>query len=166
MKHVTIDFETHRQEVEKMKERLLVMACSGSKSRTFKSKVPARNLYIGSGWRVLNRWANTHPVQSTNLPVMVVSAEHGFIDSQTLIAPYDRKMTSERVVELIAQSDGSKQELEGLLQTDPEVFMYGSAAYADYFEQLMPSNYVWTASCDGSRGIGDQLHALKKWLGQ
>lgn len=145
--------------------KLLVMSCSQSKVATRHHQLPADSLYDGPGWRVLRRWRREHPIRSMNLPVLVLSAEYGLIPAQRMIEPYNRKMDPERAAELGYLQHYRTELLEPLLVDEPDVLLYGGKLYADCFGHYMPEDYVWRATSDGARGIGDMLGELKTWLG-
>ncbi len=147
-----------------MSGRLLIMSCSQAKVATLRDRLPARDLYDGPGWRCYRAWRRRKPVGAALLPVLVLSAEHGLIEARELVEPYDRRLDAARADELAA-CERSRALLAEALAGDPELFLFGGRAYAELLGRLMPGTYVWLASCDQrSRGIGDQLRALREWL--
>jgi hypothetical protein len=72
---------------------LILMPCSGMK---LDRPSPARDLYQGVMWQSLrsNQSVGASP------HVVVLSAQHGFVDGSTVLEPYDRKLDESRAHEL------------------------------------------------------------------
>lgn len=79
-----------------MKNRLLIMACSATKS-PHALPMPAVDRYTGPVW---GTWRAVDPGQNL-AHVTVLSAEHGWIDGCERIANYNRKLDNLRGRELI-----------------------------------------------------------------
>ncbi|ODV41490.1 hypothetical protein AWV79_35565 [Cupriavidus sp. UYMMa02A] len=75
---------------------LVLMACSGLKQDV---PAPAMDLYRGVMYQTYR--ANVKPHAQPH--VVILSARHGFIDPQGVIAPYDQRMTGTRADEILAQ---------------------------------------------------------------
>jgi len=71
------------------------MACSGAK---LDLPSPALELYRG----VMYSTYRTHLRHSAQPRLVILSALHGFLEPQAVIAPYDRRMTAPRAEEMIA----------------------------------------------------------------
>ena len=68
-------------------KRIVLVGCVAQKQS---SAAPARDLYISPLWRKRRRYA-----ESTGMPWYVLSAEHGVLDPDEVIEPYDRYMERE-----------------------------------------------------------------------
>lgn len=75
---------------------LLMLACSQSK---LSHSAPAIDLYRGVMYRTyranVQRCAEPH--------VVILSAEHGFLSADTLVAPYEKRMSTERADQMVAR---------------------------------------------------------------
>lgn len=153
--------------------RLLIMACSGAKTRQAGHSAPAIALYDGPTWRTLRAWVRRHPVQRFDLDVLALSAQYGLINAQTYIQSYDRILTAARVVEL--DTPESRRLLVRHLEACAHVpdhrlisrpLFVGGALYAALLDRLMPgwSSYDHAAAGAPNAGIGYQLEGLSRWL--
>lgn len=138
--------------------RLLVMSCSQCKRAG-----PARavDLYDGPAYKVLRK-------SRAELPVVVLSAEHGLVAASDVLAYYDRKMDEPRAREFCTDKRAKKAAklVRRVAGKPDEIFCYGGALY-----RMVVRHY---ASCGafGSRPritysegkIGEQLHQLKEFL--
>jgi hypothetical protein len=77
--------------------RALFLACSRRKTSETGS-IPAIDRYDGPCFRVLRRYLRFVP--DTQLKMWVLSSEHGLIEHDTDVSPYDRLMTLDRADEL------------------------------------------------------------------
>ena len=140
-------------------EPLLIMSCS---MRKRPGAHRARDLYDGSAYRVL-RLRAPH-----NLPLLILSAEHGLISSDEVIEFYDRKMDASRAQEL---SGGGRirdaRRLVGQLGSFDHVFCYGGILYRQVIEAYAEAGVFNAAKVEYSFGrIGEQLAQLKNFLTQ
>jgi len=69
-----------------LRGRLLLVACSARK-RAVRGPVPARDLYLGTVFRLAVRFADRHGMR-----LVILSAKYGFIDGLRRIAPYDQTL--------------------------------------------------------------------------
>ncbi|WP_244125131.1 DUF6884 domain-containing protein [Burkholderia gladioli] len=77
-------------------ERLVVLACSATK---LAHAAPAIELYRG----VMYSTYRAHVRAETAPAVMVLSARHGFVRPDTVIEPYEQRMTEARVEALLEE---------------------------------------------------------------
>ncbi|MGW6203679.1 DUF6884 domain-containing protein [Streptomyces sp. NPDC055089] len=131
---------------------MIIVSCGGSKLAT-EQPVPAGKMYTGSYHWALRRAANTltHGVRSAR--VFVLSALHGLLDLNDLIAPYDLRMgeTGSVTSEQVRQQAVDR----GIL--DADVTVLGPRSYCDISRAVWPQ---MTEPLAGARGIGDQLARL------
>jgi hypothetical protein len=73
---------------------MIMMPCSGKK---LEHVAPAGKLYTGVMWQSLRVHLRNgcHPV----MPIL--SAEYGFLHKDTIVAPYEQKMTAQRAFEMV-----------------------------------------------------------------
>jgi Family of unknown function (DUF6884) len=67
--------------------RLVLVGCVKTKVA---HAAPAKDLYDSALWRKRRRYA-----ESTGMPWAILSAEHGMVDPETILQPYDRYLGSE-----------------------------------------------------------------------
>lgn len=84
-------------EAKERAERLLILACSRRK-RCDEDPLPAIERYDGPAFRVFRRFLRERPSEAPSM--LILSAEHGLISQDTLVAAYDRSMTPARAREL------------------------------------------------------------------
>ncbi|HHA1396904.1 TPA: DUF6884 domain-containing protein [Enterobacter hormaechei subsp. xiangfangensis] len=83
---------THHQQPAKS---LIIMACSATKGREV---APAMDLYKGVMYSTFR--AN---VPATWPAIVILSARHGFIEADRVIAPYEQRMTEARAGEMVGE---------------------------------------------------------------
>ena len=81
-----------------MKRSLLIISCSGAKTEDY-GLVPAIYRYKGPIFPTLQK-AIREDYLPQNLDILIISAEHGLLKSDTPIKYYDREMCPERANEL------------------------------------------------------------------
>ncbi len=128
---------------------LVLIPCGGKKAET---PAPARDLYIGSQFKA--GWKAAHALSDR---VLILSALHGLVDPDDMVAPYDLKMgqagsvTSARLTRQAAS-------LGVLDETD--VVLLLPRAYAEVALDVWPSaEWVFRAP---RLGIGRQRAMLVK----
>ncbi|MFF7953683.1 DUF6884 domain-containing protein [Streptomyces griseorubiginosus] len=133
---------------------MIIVSCGGRKSPT-ETPVPAGEMYCGSYHAALRRAADALAIQDQNSTalVLILSALHGFVALDDLIAPYDLRMGDKGSV------TGEKLRRQavdlGILHAD--VTVLGPRAYVE------ATRAVWPRLTDvlaGARGIGEQLAKL------
>lgn len=68
---------------------LVVIPCAAAKLDT---AAAARDLYASDNFAHMLRSAQAYAADEDNAKVMILSAEHGLLDLDTVVAPYDTKM--------------------------------------------------------------------------
>ena len=143
--------------------RLLILSCSQRK-RSKPGLVPAVERYDGPAFRVLRRFLREQPDDSKHLDVFILSAAHGLISAERLIAEYNQVMTSQRAAEL---HDKVVATFANLIRTDyTELCLAMSVKYLMALEgwsALVPPRVSVTIT-DGPQGL--KLAQLKRWLWQ
>ncbi|MCU4751941.1 peroxide stress protein YaaA [Halobacteria archaeon AArc-curdl1] len=77
---------------------LLVQSCSATKEPV-EEPVQAIELYDGYFFRIIKKAQRSNRVQ-TGLDIIIISAEHGVVETDDKIGYYDRRMDTERASEL------------------------------------------------------------------
>ncbi len=131
--------------------RLLILACSRAK-RPDPSPIPALDRYDGPAFRVLRSYLRSSPAAAPD--VWVLSAEHGLMPAHTIIAPYDRRMTTARAHELQPIVEPTVSDLASGRPTCLALgWTYHRALGEAAPHALRPGG-----------GLGTQLAGLKRWL--
>lgn len=133
--------------------RLLIIACSATK-RQVSGRVPAIELYDGPAYRILR------PRMQHGLVVLIISAEHGAIDSEKLIETYDRLLTPERAAYLNRSYKLGRATMLASLPWDA-IHVHAGKTYRD---ALPMKRLIEAGATVGTGGIGQQLGQLKAWL--
>ncbi|NUX58680.1 hypothetical protein FSB65_35805 [Paraburkholderia sp. JPY418] len=100
---------------------------------------------------------------------MILSAEHGFIDSHLIIAPYERPMTRERSDAMLADLPRFNHAVWGLLAPD-EILLAGGELYRRVMRAALAyevsKGYVPATARvrETTGGIGYQRQQLGAWL--
>lgn len=144
-------------------KRLLVLACSARK-RKDAELLPAVERYDGILYRVLRRWwQNASASEKHVLDILILSAEFGLIEAQTLTPYYDRKMNPKRADELAPQAVAVLQRHTQAADYREVLLAMGSV----YLKALTPIERWLPCSTllkRTSGGIGTQAAQLRAWL--
>ena len=138
--------------------RGLLMACSDRKVP--RDECAAGEMYDGVMWRVWRNWCKGNPVDRPRL--LILSAEYGLLGSQEIIRTYNRKMTPDRISEIMPTIDANMfRGLRELYICAGELYAAPILLALDPVRQdAFRGNVIWT-----QMPIGKMMHALKEWLG-
>lgn len=147
----------------KTKDRLLIMACGGTKNDVGDREVKAIDLYAGRQFDLARKLVDK------GWNVLILSAEHGLIPSYTKIKTYDRLMDRARATEL-ANCDFTWHILKCWGQDADEIVFYGGENYHDVWDAAIDANDFAMIDEDGGkdivrivgRGCGDHFSVLKE----
>lgn len=124
-----------------------IIPCSGQKATV---AGPARDLYTGSMFRHTLAAAEN---LDDDVTVLVLSAEHGLVTLDTVLAPYERRMgqAGSVTVETVAA------QAEALGITDGDVYAFLPQKYFSVLDQAMRQHDVYVADVyEADMGIGEQ----------
>lgn len=118
---------------------LLLLACSGMK---LERPAPAMELYRG----VMYQTYRTHVRAGAAPRVVILSALHGFVSADTVLEPYDQRMTPARADQLLAEL-GTRYMLNGGAWPAElgQVFLAGGQEY----RRVMRAALCWLGDCKG-----------------
>ncbi|MEU7031640.1 DUF6884 domain-containing protein [Streptomyces sp. NPDC046275] len=131
---------------------VIIVSCGGRKSTT-EQPVPAGEMYCGSYHVALRRAADALTVHDRTARVLILSALHGFVALDDLIAPYDLRMGDDGSV----TGEKLRQQAADLGILHATVTVLGPRAYVEACRTVWPK---LTDSLAGTRGIGEQLAKL------
>lgn len=121
------------------------------------SAAPARDLYLSQLFRGLRRFAEAHADYW-----YILSAEHGVLHPDAVVAPYERTLNSMPKRERVAWAERVKRQLLEVLPKDSEVIMLAGLRYREDIEPfLRDRGYPVSVPLEGLK-IGEQLHRLKE----
>ncbi len=131
---------------------LVLVTCGAAKQPTAH---PAGQMYLGSYHRLALRAAHalTDPAA-----IRVLSASHGLLELETIIEPYDTRITDPDAItapELLAQAHA-----QGIANAQ-HVVILAAAAYSRLSLSVWPHAHVVFA---GTRGIGEQRQRLSRLI--
>jgi hypothetical protein len=139
---------------------MLILACSRRK-RPDEDLLPAVERYDGPAFRVLRRFLRDNSSKAPD--TLILSAEHGLISHDSLIAGYDRKMTAARAREL---RPFVLAELERMIasRSSPEILVFAGKHYLPALDadDTPLLRHTTTKVCAGS--LGRKLAELHDWL--
>lgn len=142
---------------------LLLMPCSG---RKLASPAPAGEIYTGVMWQSLR----ANGLGSRQM--LILSALHGLIDPQDVIAPYERQMDAQRALELQRSARQQAEFVMNRIGRSPlkRVFVAGGKLYRQVFiaiiDELRREGVIRkeTSVACTSGGIGYQRSQLGEFL--
>ena len=140
--------------------RLLVLGCSATKDHAA-GNIPAVDRYRpGAYFQML------HSMPRATWPdVVILSAEHGFLDSGTPIADYDRRMDKQRAGEMLRDAavlDGLRRITAG--QHFADILVAAGTAYRPVIEAALDRAGLAGRARFASGGIGAQRGQIGRWL--
>jgi hypothetical protein len=111
------------------RRRIILLGCVKLKRST---PAPARDLYVSPLWRKRRNYA-----ESSGVPWLILSAEHGVLDPDDLVAPYDLALTELRVAERRAWGRAVSLDLEQRLVPlcDVALEVHAGRPYVDAIEE-------------------------------
>jgi hypothetical protein len=144
-----IEYDPDYWQVEDPDNALVLIACSGMKATR---PAPAREFYAGALFQVSVRWA-----ESWSFRWMVLSALHGLIAPDTVVEPYDARLTATGTL-----ADDWVGSLRGQLLGDvTSVVVLGGQAYVDAARAAWPDLAWWAPLQElPERGYGH----YRQWL--
>jgi hypothetical protein len=141
--------------------RCLILNCSKAKIKTSK-KIRAVDIYDGPAFRVIHSFFKRRPEEQPNLDIYILSAKHGLISGDTLIAAYDETMTPQRANQLKPQVLARFRKISTSHYSEVLVLMSKNylGAMQGYEDCITPSdNWTLVTVSEGRR-----LRVLKAWL--
>ena len=140
---------------------LLLVGCSQSK-RPDDGLMPAFERYTGVNFKVLRK-AQREGYFPEMLDVLILSAEHGLLESDYPIEDYDCKMTRERALTLRSEVSSS---LDSHLNRENyrEIFINLGKTYLIAIEQSEGIRRAGQRVLYPTGGIGCKMSQMKQWL--
>ena len=128
-------------------------------SKKLPSPAPARDLYTSDWFRKARQY-----IEATGQPWFILSAEHGLLHPDTVIAPYEKTLNTMTVAERREWSNRVKNQLASQLPAADRIVVLAGQRYReflmDYLHSAVPQVDI---PLEGLR-IGEQLRWLKGHL--
>ena len=137
--------------------RLLLLGCS-QKKHPRRGTMPAFLRYEGPAYRVFRKFLREHSAEGLDL--FILSAAHGLISGDLLIADYDNRLTQERAAQLKPYIREGLTQILARERYD-EIFIGMGKDYRELIADLIPSDQPVTFA---EGGIGEKSSALYQWL--
>jgi hypothetical protein len=138
--------------------RIALVSCVKTKRP---SASPACDLYISPWFLGARRYAESH----ANV-WYILSAQHGVLQVDQLVEPYERALTRMRKSERLAWAQIVQKQLLEILPANAEVILLAGLSYRKGIESfLRQRGFVVTVPLDGLR-LGPQLRRLKELNGE
>lgn len=121
------------------------------------SAVPARDLCLSQLFLGLRRYAELHADDW-----YILSAEHGVLRPEQVVAPYERTLNTMRKPDRVAWAEKVQKQLLELLPVEAEIILLAGQRYREDIEPfLRKRGYSVSVPLQGLK-IGEQLQRLKK----
>jgi hypothetical protein len=134
--------------------RVALVSCVMQKRQ---SASPAQDLYLSQLFRGLRHYAETH----TDI-WYILSAEHGVLRPDEVVAPYERTLKTLSKAERLVWAERVERQLLELLPADAEVILLAGLRYRENIEPFLRNRgFSVTVPLEGLK-IGEQLQRLKQ----
>lgn len=139
--------------MEAKQRSLYLVSCVRKKGHR---PAPAKDLYR-STWFVLARaW-----VEREAAPWLILSAKHGVVHPDTVVAPYDETLNTMRVAARRDWADRVKLQMDEMLPDADDVVVFAGRRYREFLEEHLRVRFSSVqVPMEGLR-IGQQLRWLK-----
>lgn len=131
----------------------LVSCVSAKQARA----VPARELYISEWFKKARAFVSTQ-----KSPWFILSAEHGLVHPDTVVAPYERTLNKMSIAERKAWAERVKQQMEADLPRADRVVILAGARYREFLFPYLGARFASVELPMEGLKIGEQLHWLKE----
>ena len=137
-----------------MAQRIAIVSCVKQK-RT--SAAPARELYVSELFRGLRRYA-----EACADAWYILSAEHGLLHPDQVVAPYERTLNTMRKPERLVWASRVQRQLLEVLPASAEVILLAGARYRENLEPFLRSMGYEVSVPLAGLALGKQLQYLKE----
>ncbi len=133
----------------------LVSCVSGKRS----AQTQARNLYTSDWFLKARKY-----VESTGSPWFILSAEHGFVSPEQILAPYERTLNTMRKSERQAWAARVIDQMKTSLPVADRIVVLAGVRYREFLMDYLRERANLVEVPMKGLGIGKQLHYLTKAL--
>ena len=137
-----------------MSQRIALVSCVKQKRS---SAAPARDLYVSDLFRGLRRYAEARAGAW-----YILSAEHGLLHPDQVVAPYERTLNTMRKPERLVWASRVQRQLLEVLPASAEVILLAGARYRENLEPFLRSMGYEVSVPLAGLALGKQLQYLKE----
>ena len=134
--------------------RIFLLSCVSQKAP---HPAPARDLYVSP----LFRKARAYVLKSDSL-WFILSAEHGLLHPDDVLAPYEKTLNNMRAAERRAWAEKVRHQMETTLPDADEITIFAGQRYREYIEPWLRGRYASVQVPMRGLPIGKQL----RWLSE
>ena len=134
--------------------RIYLVSCV---SRKTPYPAPARDLYESQWFRKARAY-----VLKSGSPWFILSAEHGLVHPDDVLAPYEKTLNNMRAAERRAWAEKVQSQMEQALPDADEVVILAGKLYRERLEPWLRSRYASVRVPMRNLRIGEQLHWLSE----
>ena len=128
---------------------LYLISCVAAKTST---PSPARALYTSPWFRKARAW-----VEGQGAEYRILSAEHGLVDPDAVVAPYERTLNKMRVADRRAWAERVLGQLDALDLRGRQVIFLAGKRYREFLSPALQGQGVVVSVPMVGLGIGKQL---------
>ena len=139
--------------VKENQVRLYLVSCVGKKAHR---PVPAKDLYRSTWFMLARAW-----VEREAAPWFILSAKHGLVHPDAVIAPYDETLNTMRVAARRDWAERVKLQMDEMLPNADEVVVFAGRRYREYIEEHLRTRFKSVRVPMERLRIGEQLRWLK-----
>lgn len=133
---------------------LVLVSCTKSKRS---QPTPARDLYCSTFFDRARRW-----IERRGAHWRILSAEHGLVDPDALIAPYDRTLTNMTIAQRRRWAARILDDLAPLAKAYPGIVFLAGQRYREFLMPALEAHGIACAAPMAHLAQGEQL----AWLGR
>jgi hypothetical protein len=136
-----------------MPRRIALVSCVKAKRTT---SAAARDLYVSPLFRGLRRYAEVHADEW-----YILSAEHGLLRPDQVVAPYERTLNTMGKVDRLAWATRVERQLKDIVPTGSEVILLAGSRYRENIEPFLRERGCHVEIPLKGLKLGEQLCWLK-----
>lgn len=134
--------------------RVYLVSCVSQKTPY---PVPAKDLYVSNLFRKARAY-----VEKSGSPWFILSAEHGLVRPDQILAPYEKTLNNMGVAERRLWADRVKKQMELMLPDADEIAFFAGSRYREHLEPWLRNRFTNVSVPMQGLQIGKQL----KWLSE
>ena len=136
-----------------MRSMYLISCVAEKQSRP----APARELYVSPWFRKARAF-----VQAQGAPWFILSAEHGLVAPDTVVAPYEKTLNRISVKERKAWAERVMQQMDVVLPPVERAVLLAGARYREFLMDYLKGRFANVELPMEGLKIGEQLRWLKE----
>lgn len=138
----------------KTDHRIYLVSCV---SRKKSHPAPAQNLYVSDWFKKARAY-----VLKSGSPWFILSAKHGLVHPDEILAPYEQTLNNMRAAERRAWAEKVQHQMETMLPDADEIVLFAGQRYREYIEHWLRGRFASVQVPMLGLPIGKQL----RWLSE